>query len=1166
MAAEGSVICAACGTENGPGHKFCMECGEALARACPACGTPNPPQSKFCVECGASLTSEAGAASPAPAADVAATERRLVSVLFLDLVSFTTLSEQRDAEDMRELLSSYFETARTVIERHGGIVEKFIGDAVMAVWGTPVTHEDDAERAVRAALELVDAVAALGASTGAPLQARGGVLTGEAATMVGGTSEGMVTGDMVNTASRLQSAAEPGTVFVGEATFRAASRAIAFEAVGELALKGKEAPVGAWRALRVVAERLGANRMAIEPPFVGRTEELRLLKELLHATGREGKARVVSVTGIGGIGKSRLTWELAKYVDGLSETIWWHSGRCPAYGDGVTFWALGEMVRMRAGIAETDAPGLSRQKLGASLAEHVPDEEERGWLEPRLAFLLGLEDRPAGGGEELFAAWRTFFERIADRGTVAMVFEDVQWADAGLLDFVESLLEWSRNRPILVVTLSRPELTDRRPNWGAGQRNFVALHLEPLSDEAVGELVRGMLPGASDDAVDRIVARAEGVPLYAVETIRMLADRGVLRAGQDSYELVGELGELQIPETLHALVASRLDSLAPEDRSLLQDASILGKTFTPDALAAVAGVQAGELEPRLQDLVRKEFLVHEADPRSPERGQFGFVQSIIREVAAGMLSKADRRSRHLSAAHHLEAANEDELASVVAAHYVEALHATPDGPDADALAARARDWLGQAAERATSLGSPDQALRFAQQALEITPSGVERAALLEQASRAAGNALRREERIAYLREAVEVLHATGDPNAEVAMMGELAEVLGDRGFVEELRAVVASMERILEGGGSDDRARAELDIATAYVRYFDGDLEGSAAAMERALGGFERAKAWDRFRQAIGVRAYVLNGLGRDREAAILRRGILAMAQEEHDLQSVARAMLALALYRDEPRQVVEQSLEAAEVARRGGYGETEMTALANALESAVETGAWRTADELIADLGARTELPLGLVDTVRLGEVLLAAYRGDPEAAAASLAAVSTETSDSGDPTLRAWFHRVRAVVDLMAGDAIEAYDEAMTSIAEEPEGPNAVIAVSTGGHAALWLRDAAKARALLASAPATDLGWAIATRRAIEAGILALDGRPREASRDFEGVLAGRLAGDDRFSHAFITADAVAVLPVDDVPEGAVETARAYLEEIGAAPLLARLERPAVSATTEP
>ncbi len=253
-------------------------------------------------------------------------ERRLVSVLFLDLVSFTTLSEQRDAEDMRELLSAYFDTARTVIERHGGVIEKFIGDAVMAVWGTPVAREDDAERAVRTAMELVDAVAELGASTGTPLRARGGVLTGEAATMPGGMSEGMVTGDMVNTASRLQSAAEPGQVFVGEATFRASSRAIAFDDVGDLALKGKEAPVHAWRALRVFGERRGANPMAVEPPFVGRTEQLRLLKELLHATEREGKVRVVSVTGIGGIGKSRLAWELFNHVDGLSETFYSHEG------------------------------------------------------------------------------------------------------------------------------------------------------------------------------------------------------------------------------------------------------------------------------------------------------------------------------------------------------------------------------------------------------------------------------------------------------------------------------------------------------------------------------------------------------------------------------------------------------------------------------------------------------------------------------------------------------------------------------------------------------------------------------------------------------------------------------------------------------------------------
>ena len=300
--------CTGCGTANGPDRKFCMECGAPLAVTCSACGSANPPQGKFCGECGASLQGAAPALVTSPPAQPAAspaprsTERRLVSVLFGDLVSFTTLSERRDAEDMRALMDAYFAAARTAIERHGGVVEKFIGDAVMAVWGTPVTHEDDAERAVRAALELVDAVAGLGASMGVPLQVRAGVLTGEAATAPDAGNQGMVTGDMVNTAARLQSAAPPGGVFVGQATFRAASGAIAFEEVGDLTLKGKGEPVRAWRALRVVAERQGQNRMAIEPPFVGRAEELRLMKDLLHATGREGKSRVVSVMGVGGSG------------------------------------------------------------------------------------------------------------------------------------------------------------------------------------------------------------------------------------------------------------------------------------------------------------------------------------------------------------------------------------------------------------------------------------------------------------------------------------------------------------------------------------------------------------------------------------------------------------------------------------------------------------------------------------------------------------------------------------------------------------------------------------------------------------------------------------------------------------------------------------------------
>ncbi|MDQ2674868.1 MAG: zinc-ribbon domain-containing protein, partial [Chloroflexota bacterium] len=315
--------CAACGTENRPGSKFCDNCGTPLASTCPVCGEANRSDARFCASCGTPFGADAPAVQPAaanaPAPPVQTAERRLVTVLFTDLVGFTTLAEDRDPEAVRELLSRYFDTATEVVKLHGGTVEKFIGDAVMAVWGTPVAHEDDAERAVRAALEIVAAVPALHAG----LQARAGVLTGEAAVTIGATNQGMVAGDLVNTAARLQGVAEAGTVLVGEATRRAAERSIVFEAIGEHSVKGKTSPVPAWKAVRVVAQRGGQGRSdALEPPFVGRDEELRQLKEVLHAVGREARPRLVSITGPGGIGKSRLVWELEKYMDGITENVY----------------------------------------------------------------------------------------------------------------------------------------------------------------------------------------------------------------------------------------------------------------------------------------------------------------------------------------------------------------------------------------------------------------------------------------------------------------------------------------------------------------------------------------------------------------------------------------------------------------------------------------------------------------------------------------------------------------------------------------------------------------------------------------------------------------------------------------------------------------------------
>ena len=331
------------------------------------------------------------------------------------------------------------------------------------------------------------------------------MLTGEAAVTVGAEGQGMVAGDLVNTASRIQSEAEPGSVLVGDTTKRSTEAAIAYVNAGEHALKGKSEPMALWRALRVVAARKGGGRAAgLEAPFVGRERELRLAKELFHATADERRAHLISIVAVPGMGKSRLAWEFEKYLDGVLETAWWHRGRCLAYGDGVAYWALAEMVRMRARIAEDESADESLAKLSAVLSEIVVDAEERAFVEPRLQHLLGLTDRIAPDREDLFSAWRLFFERMAEQNPVIMVFEDIHWADAALLEFVEYLLDWSRAYPIYVLTFARPEVSEKHPGWGAHVRNFTSLTLEPLRDEAIDDLLRGLVPGLPADAVERI--------------------------------------------------------------------------------------------------------------------------------------------------------------------------------------------------------------------------------------------------------------------------------------------------------------------------------------------------------------------------------------------------------------------------------------------------------------------------------------------------------------------------------------------------------------------------------------------------------------------------------------------------------------------------------------
>jgi predicted ATPase/class 3 adenylate cyclase len=813
-------------------------------------------------------------------------------VLFADLVGFTSLSEQKDAEEVRELLTKYFDTAQQVISRYGGTVEKFIGDAVMAVWGTPIAQEDDSERAVRAALDLATAIQALGQEVGAPeLKVRAGVLSGEAAVTVGAVGQGMVAGDLVNTASRVQSAATPGSVFVGETTKRATEAAIVYEDAGAHELKGKTEPMQLWRAVRVVGLRGGALKSsALEPPFVGRDRELRLIKEMFHACAEEGRPHLVSVVGVGGIGKSRLSWEFEKYIDGLVMPTWWHRGRCLAYGEGIAFWALAEMVRMRAGIAEDEESQSSLAKLRTSIEEHVPDPEERRYIEPRLSHLLGIEDRGIGDQENLFSAWRLFFERMSDQGPTVLLFEDLHWADSALLDFIEYVLEWSRDRPIFIVTLARPELADRRPTWGAGKRNFTSLFLEPLPEPAMDELLTGPVPGLPDELRRRILERAEGVPFYAVETVRMLIDRGLLVREGNEYRPTAPIETLEVPESLQGLIAARLDGLATEERRVLQDASVLGKTFFKQGVAAVSGLSEEAVEPVLASLVRKEVLTLQADPRSPERGQYGFLQDLVRKVAYETLSKKIRKEKQLAAAAYLEATvsgeEEEELVEVLASHYLDAYEAMPDAPDAEEIKAKARGMLVRAGDRASSLGATAEAQRYLERAIELTADPLLQAELHERAGTVAWAGAQRSEASSHFERAMELFEAEGASHAAARVSARLAEVMWDRGRMKE---ALESMDRALQALSSEepDEALAALAAQLGRFIFFSGETDLAAQRIETALDIAEALGLPEVLSQALNTKALILNAKGRWQESRVLLRHALDVALE-HDKPSAA--------------------------------------------------------------------------------------------------------------------------------------------------------------------------------------------------------------------------------------------------------------------------------------
>ena len=868
---------------------------------CQRCGEDNPERARFCLGCGAPLAAPVSARRE---------ERKRVSVLFCDLVGFTSRAEQLDVEDVRGLLAPYYQRLRSELERFGGTVEKFIGDAVMALFGAPVAHEDDPERAVRAALAIREAIAEFNqADPSLDLHVRIGVTTGEVLVALDARpdqGEGMASGDVVNTAARLQAAAPTDGVLVDEITFRATDRAISYRPARPVAAKGKAEPVTVWQALSPRAS-LGVDvAQAPRAALVGRERELDLLGDALARAQAEQAPQLVTLVGVPGIGKSRLVWELLQLVEVDPQLKVWRQGRCLPYGEGVAFWALGEIVKAQAGILETDDADTAVAKLDRAVADLVGDEGEAAWVTAQLQPLVGLgAAATVGDGRrgEAFAAWRRFLEALAERNPTVLVVEDLHWADDALLDFLDHLVDWADDVPLLVVATARPELLARRPGWGGGKPNAATVSLSPLSEVDTARLVadllgQGLLPAELQAA---LLVRAGGNPLYAEEYVRMLVDRGYLQRAGGTWRLE-RADQLPLPETVQGIIAARLDVLLPEEKALLQDAAVLGKVGWLGALAALGGLDPSMIEERLHALERRDFLRRERRSAVAGERQYVFRHALVRDVAYGQLPRAARADKHRRAAEWIQALSPDraeDRAELLAHHYASALeYAQAAGQDTSMLAERARVALRDAGDRALDLNAFAAAVRGYSAALELWPDGdPERPRLLLRLGRARFHADAAAANV--LAEARDGLLAQGDREAAAEAESLLARLARWQGQGEAARQHARQAAALLERTGpSPAKALVLANLAASLLE---------SSQHEQAIG--------------VGRQAFEMaDGLGLDELRARARNYLGCARVDSGDPDGIAdlEQAVAIAVQANSPQSAMAYRNLAASVAALG--------------------------------------------------------------------------------------------------------------------------------------------------------------------------------------------------------------------------------------------------------
>jgi class 3 adenylate cyclase/tetratricopeptide (TPR) repeat protein len=918
---------------------------------CTICGETSPDSASYCSSCGAELRPHEDRRGDRE-------ERRVVTVLFCDLVDSTKRFHLADPEDVRATLADFLPRVQREIERFGGTVEKFVGDAVLAVYGVPSVHEDDAERALFSALRILPVVEQMNEESEIPVAVRLGIETGEAIVDLGAgtTRQGMVFGDVVNTASRLQSAAPTGGILVGERTYRLTSSVFDFESMGPVRVKGKADPLPVWLA-KGARSRFGTDLgRPVSTPWVNRDDELELLKRTFARAVREPSVQLVTLMGEPGVGKSRLAAEFFAYVDDLPETTSWRQGRCLPYGEGVTFWGLGEIVKAQAGILGSDGAREADGKLVAAVSAVVQDSAEQGWVHARLAPLIGLADANPEGIErgEAFSAWRQFIEAIASLRPLVLVLEDVHWADAALLAFIEHVVEWSSGVSILVICTARPELFDREPGWGGGKRNWSTISLAPLADGDTRQLISGLLPaGAPPDLAQVVIERAGGNPLFAEELTRMLGEQQSLGP-----KVPDGMETPRTPESLHAIIAARLDTLPATERSLIQDASVVGKVFWAGALSSMGGVERASVDSALHQLVRKEIVRPSKLVSIEAEMEFSFWHGLIRDVAYGQIPRRRRAAKHVAAAAWIEAIAGERVsdqAELLVYHYGEALELSRSAGLTNEVASLAdtlrRYWM-LAGERAMKLDVARAAECFGR-ALALAPSAhPDRASILSRMASASFDAGRYREAERTYEQALDLFREVGDQLSVGTVLDRLATVLWEEGDPAGCRARMHEALEILEELPHGTEL-ADCYATLASERTVSGHLEEAIDWAERSLELSSRLGAEHLRPRALSYRGVArsfrgdLEGVD-DLEEALRIAESLGLARE-----SVMPLLILaeIAWSTRGPESAIEIAGRAEHLANQRGLGEIAIASRTTRLGPLFDLGRWDELLELAGDV-----------------------------------------------------------------------------------------------------------------------------------------------------------------------------------------------------------------------